>query len=232
MSTNAITASDIATIQKAFNGRNVYYTDVAALPTIGNVRYAREILGLMIRQEMANEVGDGDEQLVYVHPVKVGRNAKAARRVVVTSAGKCACGCGKGVTSKVNFRPGHDARMVSQLVSLVVRGGTKSEPVAPTTFTKDEVAKITGRDDIQERIDNAAYLVQVHFSDALSGKFVNAAMSAWAKYDKPARAKVEPALIEGTTKIGRWTYPCRRTANGVMVERNTKTNGTGEWVAV
>lgn len=42
--------------------------------------------------------------------------------------------------------------------------------------------------------------------------------------------KTQKAPVWGTTKVGRWAYPARKYADGT-VERNTKTDGSGEFVA-
>jgi hypothetical protein len=42
--------------------------------------------------------------------------AQAATTNVLIGTGKCACSCGEPVSKTSNFRPGHDARLVSQLL--------------------------------------------------------------------------------------------------------------------
>lgn len=67
----------------------------------------------------------------YERPVKAPR----APRVRVANAGTLSpCGCGCGEQSKGLFRPGHDARLLSRLVS-AGKGGTSREDVL-TEFDK------------------------------------------------------------------------------------------------
>lgn len=49
-----------------------------------------------------------------------------------------------------------------------------------------------------------------------------------AKAAKPARQSM---VTTGTVKVGRWTYPARQSLDGTIV-RNTKRDGSGEWVGI
>lgn len=42
-------------------------------------------------------------------------------------------------------------------------------------------------------------------------------------------AKATATASVPDVKVGRWTYPARR--NGKVIERNTKRDGSGEWIA-
>ncbi len=125
---------------------------------------------------------------------------------------KCSCGCGEIVAGKSKFRQGHDARMVSQLVAAVVGAGITAAngtfkgatPVVPPAFNAVDAKMVVGNEDIQARINTATDAVAGLFGDKLAAKFNGAAMSGWAKYDKPERApRAAKAAVEA--KVGRWT---------------------------
>lgn len=58
------------------------------------------------------------------------------------------------------------------------------------------------------------------------------ALAALGRIDAKTH-QIDPTEIafEGIIKVGRWDYPARTFANGAQ-ERNTKRDGSGEWVAV
>jgi hypothetical protein len=117
----------------------------------------------------------------------------------------CGCGCGQAVNPRSTFRQGHDARMVSQLACAVVghSGWSKADPVVPTVFGAAAAERITGSNDIQARIDEAAKLVEQHFGPALADKFHSAAMNGWDKALKQREPKGgAPKTVKA--KVGRW----------------------------
>lgn len=141
-----------------------------------------------------------------------------------TINGPCACACGHPVNSPTSrFRPGHDQRWVGQ---------TANEILAAKAST----------DDIRLFRAEAHLKTQ---SGALQAKVWNKVEKAWPKILKQAKAKqtrMQPAADEFggqsteeikplTVKIGRWTYPLSHDAKGFPV-RNTKRDGSGEWVAL
>lgn len=85
-----------------------------------------------------------------------------------TTAHACLCECKQAITTDALFKPGHDARMVSQLV-------------AELTNTIADGGKVTKR-------DIAASAKRLP-SDALRAKFTRAAERATAP--KPAKADAE-----------------------------------------
>lgn len=135
----------------------------------------------------------------------------------------CLCGCGKPVTSKVNYRPGHDARHVSALVNKAAQHSFADSIVTP--------------------------LVTLLPTESLKVKFIAAVDRAAAKDSKRqnrqigrvtnAQRKVEK-LLENTqplplstnateVKVGRWSYPVNPND---PTFRNTKRDGSGEWVKI
>lgn len=143
----------------------------------------------------------------------------------------CLCGCGRPVTSKVNYRPGHDARHVSALVNKAAQHSFADSIVTP--------------------------LVTLLPTESLKVKFIAAVDRAAAKDSKrqarPQRRtteqrKVDKLLAESpveedtkpwppkplstnatSVKVGRWSYP---TNPNDPTFRNTKRDGSGEWVKI
>jgi hypothetical protein len=130
--------------------------------------------------------------------------------------GFCNCGCGQTIGKKSKFAQGHDARFVSELVTNYLAADKNSGQ-----------AKLI------------IECVQYELSDALEAKF-------WKQYDR-AVIKAEVKSAGGTVesgnklakaakstprtfevKVGRWTYPATK-SNG-KTYRNTKRDGSGEWV--
>jgi hypothetical protein len=148
--------------------------------------------------------------------------------VLVISDGEgplCFCGCegtkknpksGKG---EAGFIQGHDQRLKGKLIR-AGRNGAEVAVVAGALISTD--AANAGR----------------HLG--LSPKGVAQVVAGIERPAKaPAAAKpAAPAgewLEDGTHKVGRWEYPRRGfTVDGVVTEwqRNTKRDGSGEWVAV
>lgn len=121
--------------------------------------------------------------------------------------GNCGCGCGTEVLSRnANYAPGHDARHVGI--------------IARAILAESSLVKQTA-------------LVGTLPSPAL--RFKATAMVARLrepKTSKSVKATRSPSsTVEGTVKIGRWTYPARKLASGQVV-RNTQRDGSGEWVPV
>lgn len=169
----------------------------------------------------------------------------AAKTTATTAspATKCACGCGRAIGRKSTFAMGHDAKMVSLLAADLATGNL--------AYTNQVLGLALNTDqDIQANMDDAAKAVEGRFGAKLATKYTNAAHSAWSKavgkQDKAAKAteakgrqagkqaapKAERQVVqEHTVKIGRWEYPSRKWSDGAY-ERNTKRDGSGEWVPV
>lgn len=131
----------------------------------------------------------------------------------------CNCGCGEPITSKANYKPGHDARHV----------GMEARRVA------EYVTANKGSD----LYDLGLYGLP---SPALTEKAIRMAEKIVSRPEKaprkPAKSKkgtkARPQAQSpstGTVKIGRWEYPVRVTSAG-KVERNTKRDESGSWEPV
>lgn len=97
---------------------------------------------------------------------------KTRNRLPVTEGHACLCACKQGITTDALFRPGHDAKMVSQLVAELVN-------------TIADGGKVTKR-------DIAASAKRLP-SDALRAKFVKAATRAVTP--KPAKQAATEAEV-------------------------------------
>lgn len=161
--------------------------------------------------------------------------AKTDTKTDTKTAGRlCACGCGNP-TGNV-FAPGHDARMVSLAVKATM---ATDRYLGLSTDTYN---------DMQAKIDEVASEIHERFGGPLSAKYHAAAMNAWEREAareqrrqeraarKAAKGKGKGPKTDGEfgqhpdVKIGRWTYPARVRLSDGRVERNTKRDGSGEWV--
>lgn len=128
----------------------------------------------------------------------------------------CLCGCYQETSAKSFYRPGHDARHVSNLIAELYNSIQDGQGIS------------------QEMIDSSAKSLP---SLALKVKFQNAMDNLLDRVaaKKPRAPKAEVWLDDDTTgaKIGRWIYPVQsREVKGerVAFRRNTKRDGSGEWV--
>lgn len=140
-----------------------------------------------------------------------------------TATATCKCNCGQTVGPKATYRPGHDARHVSDLLATIIE---HQEFEMIEAYQKDLP------------------------SVALRAKFAKAVENYLGRQSKKSAGRQgRTEWVESDTddyKVGRWTYP-------VLVEmlredvkpaypgeeseyknfkRNTKRDGSGEWVAL
>lgn len=133
----------------------------------------------------------------------------------------CLCGCAQPtINPAANYRPGHDAAHVSNLLAIIAQksGGFSQDDVNTLMVQLPSLA-------LKVKFQNAAD----RLADRRSGK------------DKPKKDAGTWMDVDHTVaKVGRWTYPVQewvlvtRTGDQPTGEfqRNTKRDGTGEWVAV
>lgn len=152
--------------------------------------------------------------------------AVAARPAAVEPAGAtgaelaaCLCKCGR--TTRSTFAPGHDARLAGEVGRAMV-GLPEAERVA-----------------LLAKLPSAALQAKArgvwHKAEAkIEARLEREAAKAEARATKAAEAAATPqpewVTVEGGVKVGRWSYPAR--SNGAITERNTKRDGSGEWVTV
>lgn len=243
MNTIATTAT-IATAREIFRsmlGRGPVSTSDLVGPGV-NHRFAREVLGLLTNHGLVTEVPDdehgtheayywdSEDEALALFDQEFGtpttpttkKETPAVKTPKTTEIRQCACGCEQYVAGRATFRPGHDARMVGQLARDLATGD--GAYVKAITGVTPAVAPST-----QEQIDQVANVIRIRFSPALADKVRSAATRAWERTNRtPAQATEEVAPFPDV-KVGRWTYPARRV--GQVVERNTKRDGSGEWVS-
>lgn len=130
----------------------------------------------------------------------------------------CACSCGNRVNSpKSTFRPGHDQKVVQRLAFEMSQAVASGDDI--WTFAVENAAK--------------------KFSPALQGKIHNAFASAKKRGRAAAKKAKETAVrreefdailkTPTTIKVGRWEYPAKTNNLGILL-RNTKRDGSGEWI--
>lgn len=141
--------------------------------------------------------------------------------VAVTALGDCECSCGNLTrTPEAKFLPGHDQRLVSRIAQDLAHARI-SEDYDKVTFIVGEQAQRWPN--LSDKIENAAWKLESKLikQAAKKSKKMNAALAA-------LDAELE-ATGELTVKVGRWDYPAKL-SNAGLVMRNTKRDGSGEWV--
>lgn len=141
----------------------------------------------------------------------------------VQQLGFCACDCNKLVNGpRAIFRPGHDQKLVSRLAFEM------------------KVAFGSGDDAAVYRLEQIAKSYSAGLQGKLHTAFTNAKRNTLAAAKIRQKAMFRVAALDDLTtalspdqvaRIGRWTYPIRDNAEGLR-ERNTKRDGSGEWVAL
>lgn len=129
----------------------------------------------------------------------------------------CLCGCSEKVGKKSFFRPGHDARHVSNLLAVAIA---------------DNLTWAGAVEQILPALPSEA--LKIKFTGAWNRYQDRQAKKAQPRKPKPTVTEIAP--LEGHAfKAGRWTYPVRerRYSDGTIVtERNLSRDGSGEWVEV
>lgn len=187
-------------------------TEVADLPEVGNVRYARELLGTLVTAGLVSEQDVNGEETVwqtevtYDHATREEAEAtidawlatdpefhapaeKPARRqgkaTKANPAGLPLCLCGCGTPGKSNYRPGHDARHAGNVAREVLAG----------------------------KIAVTGILAAVHGSQALAQKVAaqvqrgnNKVANATSAKSRSSRTRHSLIGQAAWVKVGRWTY--------------------------
>lgn len=130
----------------------------------------------------------------------------------------CRCGCGEPtIGKKAEYRPGHDAR----------HAGVIGRALAETQDSK-------ARANLLNRLPSEALKAkaQAAFERALAKADRKKAGLGTGRLNKAVKS-AKGKGIKGTVKVGRWEYPAEQhgAGDGKMV-RNSKRDGSGEWVPV
>ncbi|XAO35668.1 hypothetical protein SEA_FIRECASTLE_61 [Microbacterium phage FireCastle] len=153
--------------------------------------------------------------------------ASAATQPSTTAALTCLCGCGQITSAKANYRPGHDAAHVSNLLADIVTHGDLSQGAVKQYLKALPSLPLQAK--LQKAVDN--------FAAKKAGKPVTA--------KAPQETRTE--WVDSDTdafKAGRWTYPVQHLMLKAEMlpaypgeeseykahRRNTKRDGSGEWV--
>jgi hypothetical protein len=159
-----------------------------------------------------NDVENGYEPTPYVMIERPADNS-------------CACGCEEEVTNaKRNFRPGHDQRLMGILVRAEREG-------LEVSWMSGGLMISGSATDYGQLVLNEGGQAKLARYIATEPKRARKGRTSAAQAAEVIAAPARPAFTEGEVKIGRWVYPSREFPNGAVV-RNTKRDGSGEWVDV
>ncbi len=198
--------------------------DVAGATNLAS-KYVREILVVLDQRGMVGFQPDSDIQVLglnwddddaeslFERLWNDGTVETETITVKATAATHCRCGCGANVAGKRLYRPGHDARHASQVAKAIAAGGST---------------------DLMQALPTSA--LQVKASNQVHRILARAeAKKIKAGQPRTPRATVAKAInrdaVEGTVKVGRWTYPAKQYTDGT-VQRSVKRDGSGEWIVV
>lgn len=140
--------------------------------------------------------------------------------------------------SKATFRPGGDAQYVSYLIQGIVNAiadrneGDEDFETYYRSLIAAEATQLGFSEPLKEKFIRAAHRVIDQELDRIARKILKEARKA-ARTSKVEYEDLAPV------KVGRWEYPARQqinTATGEYfpqtAERNTKRDGSGEWVSL
>lgn len=163
------------------------------------------------------------------------------------STTECYCGCGLP-SGKGIYRQGHDAKHVSRLAALVLEANDEGTHLGYDQDLYDEARKVLARSSANLVAKFEAVVVRrVDKAEAKQNRAAKRANNSRSLSPKEADRKAAKALEvqpepmwnddfhgptkwnHGEVKVGRWTYPSRQYEDGLIV-RNTKRDGSGEWV--
>jgi hypothetical protein len=182
-------------------------------------RYAREIIGLLDTVDLVaptaedatrfEVVNDTEDVVAWIEGAKPAATAPASAVRPQGSNPACKCGCGASTNHPHSlFRPGHDARMAGNVARAIA-------------------ANVNDREKLLATLPSQALIVK---ADAHAVRLMR--QSATSPADgRSVAPKRELLPVTDTVKVGRWSYPVREWTDGTR-ERNTKRNGSGEWVAI
>ena len=210
-----------------------------------NPRYSRELLGVLSKELLQQVEIEGQDEWVIAEampadenfttieaaftpvfntwwskhsgqevPKEKAKEKKSAPRSVALNADpnrKCNCGCGEPVGKKSLYRPGHDARHAGAIAREVAK-----DLVNPDSYDWRMALEVLPTDALRAKAEAHAR--------RLAGKGRKDQVKAGEK-PAPAVTRELPPV-----QVGRWTYPAQE-VNGTAL-RNTKRDGTGEWVKI
>ena len=128
----------------------------------------------------------------------------------------CACGCENLCNAPGStFRPGHDARLVSKLLKSITAG----------ELTIDQAARKAVTGPLAQKLRDAHKRAEIKAQMKAAGATNRSA-------NRMAKGATAKSRTYGSIKIGRWEYPTITENKSGITHRNSKRDGSGEWVEV
>ncbi|QDH48241.1 hypothetical protein SEA_MAMAPEARL_53 [Arthrobacter phage MamaPearl] len=158
----------------------------------------------------------------------------------------CTCGCGEATSSaKTMYKPGHDARHAGNVARAMAAdyndaGNADKLSALPTANLQHKAKMMAARLVSKEaaKLERAASRKPSDKPAKPAKKIAEVVAAEEAAHAEETAAEVpEPMFTDETpaykelapVKVGRWEYPARQNHFG-KTERNTKRDGSGEWV--
>lgn len=218
-------------------------SDIAELEEIGNIRFARELLGVLSTHDLIEEVEDNtsvgwsvpnaaetdfDSALNTVNQFLGTNNTNKEKKMSKTASKDkpakvekeetfhaCYCGCGENVPSKSFYRPGHDARHAGVIGRLVAEDGNEDHyNDLPSASLTEKAKRITEKAREKSAAKEAREEARAH------AKAERAA-------NKQAKTKAEPKItepVEGTVVVNKEDRAARRHPDGKVEYLDAKGN--------
>lgn len=148
----------------------------------------------------------------------------------------CLCGCGSALNGKKSqYRPGHDARHAGNIARILVEMRNEGKPADQLNAMVERLGSTT----LQTKALGMAHRLEqkaIRKDDAKlpADRKPKASKSAAdvVAAEEAAHAESQITADGDSIKIGRWEYPTASKPGSDRVYRNTKRDGSGEWVEV
>lgn len=178
--------------------------------------------------------------------------AKTTTPAKTVTTRRCNCGCGEATSSaKTQYKPGHDARHVGIVARLVAPNNLpadesnalldslgseklKTKALMMAHRLREKAAAKAPKADAQPVAQGQKRGAGARNQKAIAAKVAQeeAAHAATQAVPTPEWDDTDPGDLGDSidpVRVGRWTYPARLIGTD-RVERNTKRDGSGEWV--
>ncbi|AZS08774.1 hypothetical protein KDJ02_gp53 [Arthrobacter phage Litotes] len=158
---------------------------------------------------------------------------------------QCNCGCGEATSSsKTMYKPGHDARHAGNVARAMAAdyndaGNEEKLEALPSANLKHKARTMAARlvEKAAKKADRTAARKPSDKPAPASKKIAEVVAAEEAAHaEETATEAPEPMWDDNTpwvvtegVKVGRWVYPARQFEDG-MIARNTKRDGSGEWI--
>ncbi|AZF97690.1 hypothetical protein SEA_CALLIEOMALLEY_54 [Arthrobacter phage CallieOMalley] len=163
-----------------------------------------------------------------------------------TTTRQCNCGCGEATSSsKTMYKPGHDARHAGNVARAMAEdyndaGNEEKLEALPSANLKHKARMMAARlvEKAAKKADRTAARKPSDKPAPASKKIAEVVAAEEAAHAEETATEVPEPMFEdetpvyrerGFVKVGRWEYPLRENHFG-KTERNTKRDGSGEWI--